>query len=179
MFVLLLGGARAGKSQLAVRLAAAQPAPVVFLGTARADDVEMAARIERHRNERPGSWQTIEEPLQLAEAIGGVEPNACLIVDCLTLWVANALVVLNPETVEREAATAAAAAAARPGATIAVSNEVGLGIVPTNELARRYRDLLGRVNTTWADAARQAYLVIAGRALPLAAAPSAKEALDG
>lgn len=164
---LLLGGARSGKSALALRLAAGQSAPVVWLATAEAGDTEMAERIERHRRERPAGWSTLEEPLRLAETLERCDPQSFVVVDCLTLWTANALERLGTAEAEAQAAAAAAVAVARSGPTIAVSNEVGLGLVPDNPLGRSYRDLLGRVNAHWADAATRVYLVVAGRALPL------------
>jgi adenosylcobinamide kinase / adenosylcobinamide-phosphate guanylyltransferase len=157
----LLGGARSGKSALALRLAAAHE-PVVFVATAEARDDEMATRIEHHRRERPAEWLTVEEPLRLRPAIEGAPPGATLVIDCLSLWVANLL-----ERGEPVDDGAAAVAAARPGLTIAVSNEVGLGIVPATPLGREYRDVLGRVNALWANAAERAYFVVAGRTLPL------------
>ena len=169
--VLLLGGARSGKSSLALRLARAQEAPVVFLATAEALDPEMAARIASHRGERPPEWTTLEEPLHLRAALESTEGERCLVVDCLTLWTANALARLGAEEAEREARACAAAAAARAGLTLAISNEVGLGIVPERALGRRYRDLLGHVNAAWAEVADAAYLLVAGRALPLARLP--------
>ncbi|MDX6516539.1 MAG: adenosylcobinamide kinase / adenosylcobinamide-phosphate guanylyltransferase [Gaiellaceae bacterium] len=175
--VLLIGGARSGKSQLAVRLAAEQGSPVVFLATAQAGDQEMAERIARHRDERSTSWQTIEEPLRLAETIAAVATGACLVIDCLTLWTANALEALGTEATQKEAPAAASLAAARSGLTVAISNEVGLGIVPDNPLARGYRDLLGRVNTRWADAADRVLLLVAARALVLDAPDSLLEGL--
>ncbi len=175
--VFLTGGARSGKSALAVRLASEQSAPVVFLATAQPGDEEMEARIERHRRERPGPWRTIEEPLRLREAIEGVDGGHCLIVDCLTLWTANALDRLGAEEAEARAAAAADAASARPGLTVAVTNEVGLGLVPDNPLGRSYRDLLGQVNAIWAAAADRAFLLVAGRALDLKRAESLAEGL--
>ena len=170
---LLLGGARSGKSDLAQRLALAQPAPVTLIATGQPHDAEMAQRIGRHRAERPSGWTTIEEPLDLEGAIAAAVPETCLIVDCLTLWVANLQAgEADAQAITTTAARAAQAACARPGPTIAVSNEVGLGIVPANELARAYRDLLGRVNTTWAAGAAAAYLLVAGRALALGPAPA-------
>lgn len=166
--VLLIGGVRSGKSRLAVRLAAGQPAPVVFVATGEARDAEMAARIERHRDERPSSWTTIEEPLELQSVIEQAAPEDCVVVDCLTLWTANALARLGAGEVEARARAAAAAAAGRSGLTVAVTNEVGSGIVPVNALARGYRDLLGAVNAVWATAAHESYLLVAGRALRLA-----------
>jgi adenosylcobinamide kinase/adenosylcobinamide-phosphate guanylyltransferase len=166
--VLLIGGARSGKSALALRLASAQAGQVVFIATGEAGDPEMEERIEQHRRERPPSWQTIEEPLLLREAILRGGEAACVVVDCLTLWTANALGAYGARETEARAAAAAAAAAARRGLTIAVSNEVGAGIVPALPLARVYRDLLGRVNTIWADVAEQVHLLVAGRTLRLA-----------
>jgi adenosylcobinamide kinase/adenosylcobinamide-phosphate guanylyltransferase len=162
--VLLLGGARSGKSSLAVRLAEREGAPVVFVATGEAGDEEMAARIEQHRAERPATWRTVEEPVELERALVEVPPGTTAIVDCLSLWVAN---VFESHPVEALAESAARSAAAREGLTIAVSNEVGLGIVPDNALARRYRDVLGRVNATWAALADEVYLVVAGRRLRL------------
>jgi adenosylcobinamide kinase / adenosylcobinamide-phosphate guanylyltransferase len=175
--VLITGGARSGKSALAVRLASGQSAPVIFLATAQPGDEQMETRIARHRRERPGPWRTIEEPLRLREAIERVDGAHCLIVDCLTLWTANALDRLGAEEAEVRAAAAADAAAARPGLTIAVTNEVGLGLVPDNPLGRSYRDLLGRVNGIWAAAADRAFLLVAGRALDLKRVDSLAEGL--
>jgi adenosylcobinamide kinase/adenosylcobinamide-phosphate guanylyltransferase len=175
--LLLTGGARSGKSALAVRLASQQSAPVVFLATAQPGDEEMETRIAQHRRERPGSWRTIEEPVRLREAIEAVDGDHCLLVDCLTLWTANALERLGAEEAEARAAAAADAAAARPALTIAVTNEVGLGLVPDNPLGREYRDLLGRVNAIWAAAADRAFLLVAGRALELEPADSLAEGL--
>ena len=162
--VVLIGGARSGKSSLAVERAARTGQPVVFVATGEAGDEEMAARIEQHRRERPAHWSTVEEPVELGRAVAEAPGADVLVVDCLSLWVAN---VLERGAVEDAAAEAARLAAARPGLTIAVTNEVGLGIVPDNELARHYRDALGRVNAIWAAAADEAYFVVAGRALRL------------
>jgi adenosylcobinamide kinase / adenosylcobinamide-phosphate guanylyltransferase len=167
--VMLIGGARSGKSSLAVHMARAQPSPVFVIATAEAGDDDMASRIRRHRRERPASWETVEEPLELAEAIARVPGDRCLIIDCLTLWTANMLAAREPGDIEAAANEAAARAAARPGLTVTVSNEVGLGIVPEHPLGRSYRDLLGRVNTVWASAAHRSYLLVAGRVLALSA----------
>jgi adenosylcobinamide kinase/adenosylcobinamide-phosphate guanylyltransferase len=163
--VVLLGGARSGKSALAVRLAAETGAPVTFVATARAGEEEMAERIRRHRQERPKEWSTIEEPVDIVAAIERASAADTIVVDCLSLWVANVLDEVND--LEEQARAAAAASAARPGLTVAVTNEVGLGIVPATPLGRRYRDVLGRVNTIWAELADEAVLVVAGRALRL------------
>jgi adenosylcobinamide kinase / adenosylcobinamide-phosphate guanylyltransferase len=164
---LLLGGARSGKSTLAVRRAAASAAPVVFVATGEARDEEMAERIAQHRAARPTTWQTVEAPADLADALRLAPDASTVIVDCLSLWVSNLLEKGLDDEVLSAASAAAALAAARPGLTLAVSNEVGMGIVPMHPLGRRYRDLLGRVNAVWAEAADEAVLVVAGRQLGL------------
>ena len=156
--VFLLGGARSGKSSLAVRLAAETGAPVVFVATGEARDAEMAERIAHHRAERPAGWETVEEPLELHAAIESAPPDACVVVDCLSLWVANVL---------EQGADPEPRVPLRRGPTIVVSNEVGLGVVPATPLGRTYRDVLGRVNAAWAAAANEAYFVVAGKALRL------------
>jgi adenosylcobinamide kinase / adenosylcobinamide-phosphate guanylyltransferase len=161
----LLGGARSGKSALAIRLAGQANGAVTFIGTGEARDEEMEARIRQHRSERPAGWTTVEEPIELAAALEGVAADAAVVVDCLSLWVANLLE--RGEDIEARSARAVAVAQRRAGPTIVVSNEVGLGIVPASELARRYRDVLGRVNAQWAAAADEAALVVAGRRLQL------------
>jgi adenosylcobinamide kinase/adenosylcobinamide-phosphate guanylyltransferase len=162
--VVLLGGARSGKSMLALRLATESGAAVTYLATGEALDEEMAARIAEHRAERPTSWKTVEEPRELVAAIEAVPPEDTLVVDCLTLWVAN---VLETHDVVRENDAAVAAAVARWGLTVVVSNEVGLGVVPATELGRAYRDVLGRVNQEWVEASDRASFVVAGRELAL------------
>jgi adenosylcobinamide kinase/adenosylcobinamide-phosphate guanylyltransferase len=161
------GGARSGKSSYAQRLATSSGRTVVMIATAEARDDEMAERIAAHRSERPVEWRTIEEPLQLAEALRGLAPGEFAIVDCLSLWVSNLLEDRDAAAVEALAAETAAIAAAHRGGCVAVSNEVGMGIVPMNELARSYRDVLGRVNAIWAEAADEALLAVAGRVLRL------------
>jgi adenosylcobinamide kinase/adenosylcobinamide-phosphate guanylyltransferase len=165
--VVLLGGARSGKSHLALQLAERASAPVVFLATGEAGDEEMADRIARHRQERPPAWTTVEEPVELEQALAAIPPASTAVVDCLSLWVSNLIEVRPAPQIEAAAAAAAQLAAVRAGLTIAVSNEVGLGIVPDNALARSYRDVLGRVNATWVEAAHEAYFVVAGRTLKL------------
>lgn len=170
--VFLVGGARSGKSRLAQRLAAASCLPVTFVATGQPLDAEMEERISRHRAERPAGWRTVEEPRDLAGALSAADPGDCVVVDCLTLWVANALngpgAAVDGDAVLAEAAACAALASSRAAPTIVVSNEVGLGVVPPNPLARAYRDALGAVNALFAGAAERALLVVAGRALDLA-----------
>ena len=128
----------------------------------------MAERIRRHRGARPKTWTTIEAALGLAPVIRDLREDAFVILDCLSLWVSNAIESgLDDEAIVDEALEAAALLAERAPPAVVVSNEVGLGIVPVNALARRYRDTLGRVNAAFADASSRAYFVVAGRALLL------------
>jgi adenosyl cobinamide kinase/adenosyl cobinamide phosphate guanylyltransferase len=159
----LLGGARSGKSALAQRWAGEG---AILIATGTAVDDEMRERIARHRADRPTSWITVEEPLDLRGALAGA--RGTVVVDCLSLWVANLFEAgWTDESVEAEGAVVAAAAAPREAQTFAVSNEVGLGIVPATPLGRRYRDVLGRVNASWAEASERAVLVVGGRVLEL------------
>lgn len=165
-FVLLLGGARSGKSDLALRMGLESGRLVTFLATAAPGDLEMAERIARHRAERPAGWATVEEPLALLEALGTVPADVFVVVDCLTLWVSNLLEAGRSGDEIRSLGDAAAAEmATRRG--VVVSNEVGLGIVPTNALARAFRDTLGAVNSSFAARAERAALMVAGRTLEL------------
>lgn len=162
------GGARSGKSGYALRIASAAATPVVLIATAEPRDGEMRERIEAHRRERPAGWRTVEEPLDLAAALRGVADGEFAIVDCLSLWVSNLFEAAHDgAAVEQRAAEAAALAARHAGGCVAVSNEVGMGIVPIGALARSYRDVVGRVNAIWADAADDAVLAVAGRVLRL------------
>jgi adenosylcobinamide kinase / adenosylcobinamide-phosphate guanylyltransferase len=164
----LIGGARSGKSSIAVRAAMELRRPVVFVATAEALDAEFEHRISRHRAERPADWRVVEEPIALEEALLGVPDDATVIVDCLSLWVANLMGREDSEDeISSAARRAAKLAATRSGATLVITNEVGMAIVPANALARRYRDVLGRVNATWTAASDQALLVVAGMGLPL------------
>lgn len=164
----LLGGARSGKSALATELASSSGQLVTVIATGEARDEEMAARIAAHRADRPPEWQTVEEPLELQTALAAVRADTTVIVDCLSLWVAN-LIERGDNDGEVDAASELAAneARERSSPTIVVSNEVGLGVVPASPLGRRYRDVLGRVNAQWAAAADEAALVVAGRKLSL------------
>jgi len=165
-FVFLLGGARSGKSSLAVRLAADSGARVTFIATASAGDAEMADRIRIHRQERPEAWTTVDAPTELLAAVRATEAGEFLVVDCLTLWVSNLLGEgTGAEEVKLAAGQLADEMARRRG--VVVSNEVGLGIVPANDLARAFRDVLGSVNARFAGCAERALFVVAGRAIEL------------
>jgi adenosylcobinamide kinase/adenosylcobinamide-phosphate guanylyltransferase len=171
MLTFLVGGARSGKSTLAVRLAEHAGGPVTFLATATALDDEMAERITRHRDERPEGWTTVEEPVDLAPAIAAAPPDATLVVDCLTVWLGN-LSAASWAAADVADACDAVAAALRDrrdhgAGTIVVSNEVGLGIIPADLPTRHYRDQLGRLNQAVADIADVTLFLVAGKALRL------------
>jgi adenosylcobinamide kinase/adenosylcobinamide-phosphate guanylyltransferase len=167
---LILGGARSGKSRLAQRLANLVAGPKILIATAEAKDAEMAARIAAHRRERGPEWRTVEEPLLLATALDEAAPaGRPVVVDCLTLWLSNLMLAeigIEPAVVALEAALSRA-----PGPVILVSNEVGLGIVPENALARAFRDEAGRLNQRMAAASEAVYFLAAGLALTLKGPP--------
>jgi adenosylcobinamide kinase / adenosylcobinamide-phosphate guanylyltransferase len=166
----LVGGARSGKSRLAVELAATWGGPVAVVATAEAEDQEMLERIERHRRSRPAVWETVEEPVEVERVLSSAPSDACVLVEDLTLWISNLLLGgLRDEEILRRSEAAAATAASRAAPSIAVSNEVGSGIVPMTALGRRFQDLLGGVNAAWVDAADRAGLMVAGRVLWLPA----------
>jgi adenosylcobinamide kinase/adenosylcobinamide-phosphate guanylyltransferase len=161
-FVLVIGGARSGKSSFALKLAESRPAPHRYIATALALDTEMAGRIARHKGERGLGWETIEEPRHLASSLAGLEGGVALI-DCLTLWVTNLIEAgLDDAGIEAEARILFKAALQSGLDVIVVSNEVGLGIVPDNSLARRFRDLSGTVNRVAAEAASEVFFLAAG-----------------
>lgn len=182
--VLILGGARSGKSTFAEKLALNSGRSVAFIATATASDEEMAARITRHQTERPQTWHTIEEPLDLAQAVWQASERAdVLLLDCLTLWTSNWL-FQQADNTDQEASAAnqlfgesalqaiaemlmVVRALPAHKTLIAVSNEVGLGIVPAYPLGRVYRDTLGYVNQCVARAATRVYLLVAGIAVDL------------
>lgn len=182
--ILILGGARSGKSAFAEQLAASSGQSVAFIATATAGDDEMRARIARHRATRPAHWHTIEEPFDLAGAVQHAAALAdILLLDCITLWLSNYL-SRQDETNDRAIGTPnplfdaaaiqeiqnllAALASLDPRKTLfVISNEVGLGIVPAYPLGRLYRDTLGLVNQRLAEAAQRVYLLIAGIAVDI------------
>ena len=161
--LLVLGGARSGKSRHAQRLAEARGASPVFIATAQAFDAEMRERIVRHQADREARWRTVEAPLDLVEALHAARHDVVL-VDCLTLWTSNLL--LADADWEDATARLLDAIAAHAGTLILVANEVGLGIVPDNALARRFRDMAGTINQRVAAAVDRVHFLAAG--LPLA-----------
>ena len=167
-FLLLLGGARSGKSDFAVEAAVRSNRKVTFIATATAGDVDMAERIHRHQQQRPSAWALIEETLALAAAIGDVSNDNVLIVDCVTMWTSNLLFDgWDDDGIAAEAARIADLLHARKGPSFIVSNEVGLGVHPPTEVGRRYRDLLGGVNRILAAEAAQTLFFAAGGAVAL------------
>lgn len=179
---LILGGARAGKTTFAERLAARHAGAVCYVATAEARDDEMRARITAHRSARPSHWVTVEAPLEVAAALMAVERPDAVLLDCLTLWTSNLLLrEVDPDAVTLERALRAEAVAVDAVGSLLrwqsetsvplyiVSNEVGLGVTPPYALGRVYQDILGRLNQRVAAVASEVYFVLAGLALPLKA----------
>ena len=160
---LILGGARSGKTSFALKAAEASGRRPVMIATAETLDEEMAERIARHRAERGPLWRTLEAPLDLPAALEAIGADEAAVVDCLTLWVSN--LMHAGREVEAETPRLIAAMAGRQ--VWLVSNEVGLGVVPDNALARRFRDIAGRLNQAVAAAADRVVFVAAGLSLTL------------
>jgi adenosylcobinamide kinase / adenosylcobinamide-phosphate guanylyltransferase len=175
---LILGGARSGKTNHAITLAAnlaeARRLPVVYIATAQALDDEMRHRIDQHRAQRPQSWQTVEAPGALAAALRA-QPPAILLVDCLTLWLSNALLLdfdeaqPNAQVQRWDEERCALLSWLREyrGTALLVSNEVGSGIVPASALGRRFQDEQGRLNQQMAAVCESVTLVVAGIAVAI------------
>ena len=167
-FTLLLGGARSGKSDLAVKLGESWDGDVILAATAEAGDDDMAQRIARHQDDRPDHWGLIEAPLLGAHEIVDLDPGALVIIDCITLLVSNLLHADKSETqIDEHASVLSHTLVSRSAPTLVITNEVGLGVHPTSELGRQYRDVLGRYNQRLAERAQAALFVAAGRVTPL------------
>lgn len=165
---LVTGGARSGKSSFAHQLALRLGERRLFVATAQAFDREMQQRIELHRSERGAAYQTLEVPLDLAQALAPLESVDLILIDCLTLWISNFLLTDSVESeVESEILRGIAVARSKAQHVILVSNEVGFGVVPPHELGRRFRDLNGRLQQLIAAEADSLYLAVMGRVLPL------------
>jgi adenosylcobinamide kinase/adenosylcobinamide-phosphate guanylyltransferase len=162
---LILGGARSGKSRHAEQLIGGHAPPWLYIATAEALDDEMRQRIAQHRVRRDARWATVEAPHALGEAIRDAPADQPLLVDCVTLWLSNRL--LADADLDREVTALVATLAARSGPTFVVSNEVGLGIVPDNALARRFRDAAGNANQLIAARADRVEFIAAGLAFRL------------
>ena len=157
---LVLGGARSGKSRYAETLIETLPPPWIYLATAEARDAEMEKRVAAHRARRGKDWRTIEAPNDLAGAIANAPKESAVLIDCLTLWLSNRM--LAGADVDQEIERLEAALKMHEGTIVLVSNEVGLGIVPDNELARRFRDLQGMLNQKLAVQAARVVIMVAG-----------------
>ena len=166
MLTFLTGGARSGKSSIAVNAAARRGTPVTVIATATAGDYEMAQRIARHQQDRPEHWSLLEEPVDLLGAVGSVDADHTIIVDCLALWLNNRLSDQAQQILE-ETVRLADLLSERSERAYVVSNEVGSGIVPAEALTRGYRDLLGSINQRIAQRADSAYLCVGGLLVPL------------
>jgi adenosylcobinamide kinase/adenosylcobinamide-phosphate guanylyltransferase len=178
---LIIGGARSGKSDLAIRLAAASGRPVLFVATMEPGDDELRARVAAHRASRPAAWRTIEAPIALLDALTAeARTGDCVLVDCVTLWISNLLLAAlgeaEPSVQEIDAAVSTTVALAAKlaewcasfdGDIALVSNEVGSGVVPPYALGRAFRDALGASNRALAARAGRVYSMTAGLALEL------------
>ena len=161
MVTFVIGGARSGKSSFALKEGSALAGKKAYVATAEALDAEMKARIEKHREERSEEWITFEEPLNIARLIEDIhEKYDVVIIDCLTVWLSN--LMMNDKNVEKEIGSFCSALDSQRSTLFIVSNELGMGIVPDNELARRFRDIAGAMNQKIASLADNVYLVTAG-----------------
>lgn len=159
----VIGGTRSGKSSFALREASRLAGRKVFVATARAFDAEMEERIEKHRAERGADWETCEEPVDLAGAVRKVSlTHDVALIDCLTLWLSNLLGERDTAQRAQDDFVDSLKALERGTHLFVVSNEVGMGIVPENALAREFRDVAGRLNQRVAEAASEVFLVVAG-----------------
>jgi adenosylcobinamide kinase / adenosylcobinamide-phosphate guanylyltransferase len=163
LVTLVLGGARSGKSRYAEDLIARSPKPWVYIATAEARDDEMAERIAAHKAWRGEGWRTVEAPCNVPDAIAQAPANAAVLVDCLTLWLSN--LMEGSFDIDAQIACLLEALKGRSGPTVLVSNEVGLGIVPDNALARRFRDVQGALNQRVAAQAARVVMMVAGIAI--------------
>ncbi|MCC4261446.1 bifunctional adenosylcobinamide kinase/adenosylcobinamide-phosphate guanylyltransferase [Pseudomonas aestusnigri] len=163
MAELILGGARSGKSRYAERRATESGLEVVYIATCQPRDAEMRERIERHRKQRPAHWALVEEPLALARMLREqAREDRCLLVDCLTLWLSNLLLVGDPQAWVRERSALLETLPALPGRLLLVSNETGLGVVPMGELTRRFVDEAGWLHQALAAKCERVVFCVAG-----------------
>jgi adenosylcobinamide kinase/adenosylcobinamide-phosphate guanylyltransferase len=164
--MLVLGGVRSGKSRYAEAVARRAAGPITLIATGAAGDAEMAARIAAHRASRPAHWSVIEEPLRLARTLSlAATADSLVIVDCLTLWLTNLLCHADAGLLESELESLVVALPRLPGSQVFVANEVGLGIIPMNALARRFGDAAGVLHQRLAGVCDRVVLMVAG--LPL------------
>jgi adenosylcobinamide kinase/adenosylcobinamide-phosphate guanylyltransferase len=160
---LILGGARSGKSRLAERLAAESGLAVTYIATSQPLDGEMNTRIQHHRERRPAHWGLVEEPLALARVLREqAAADKCLLIDCLTLWLTNLLMLDDPARLSAERDALLDCVSSLPGRTLLVSNETGLGVVPLGELTRRYVDEAGWLHQALAERCERVVFTVAG-----------------
>lgn len=168
MLQLILGGARSGKSRLAEKLAMQSTLAVTYIATSEPLDGEMSERVQMHRQRRPSEWALIEEPLALARVLReNARPERCLLVDCLTLWMTNLLMLDNPQRLADERQALLECLVELSGEIILVSNETGMGVVPMGELTRRYVDESGWLHQAIAERCQRVVLTVAGLPLTL------------
>ncbi|MGR4039461.1 bifunctional adenosylcobinamide kinase/adenosylcobinamide-phosphate guanylyltransferase [Pseudomonas sp. 910_21] len=168
MLQLILGGARSGKSRLAEKLATDSALEVIYIATSQPLDGEMNQRIAHHRERRPSQWGLIEEPLELARVLlQAAGTGRCLLVDCLTLWLTNLLMLEDEQRLAIEREALLQCVATLPGEIIFVSNETGMGVVPLGELTRRYVDEAGWLHQALAERCQRVVLTVAGLPLTL------------
>jgi adenosylcobinamide kinase / adenosylcobinamide-phosphate guanylyltransferase len=168
MLQLILGGARSGKSRLAEKLASESGLAVTYIATSQPLDGEMSARVAHHRERRPPEWALIEEPLELARVLReSASAERCLLVDCLTLWLTNLLMLEDSERLAGEREALLDCLASLQGEIVFVSNETGLGVVPLGELTRRYVDEAGWLHQALAERCQRVVLTVAGLPLTL------------
>ncbi len=160
---LILGGARSGKSRLAERLAHESGLAVTYIATSQALDGEMSARVQHHRERRSATWGLVEEPLALAQVLREqAAADKCLLVDCLTLWLTNLLMLDDPARLSTERDALLDCLSGLPGRILLVSNETGLGVVPLGELTRRYVDEAGWLHQALAERCERVVFTVAG-----------------
>jgi len=163
MAELILGGARSGKSRLAERQAADSGLAVVYIATSQPLDGEMSDRVAHHRARRPDHWGLVEEPVELARVLREhASAGTCLLVDCLTLWLTNLLMLEDDARLAAERDALLACIAELPGRVLLVSNETGLGVVPLGELTRRYVDEAGWLHQALAERCTRVTFTVAG-----------------
>ncbi|MCQ4311852.1 bifunctional adenosylcobinamide kinase/adenosylcobinamide-phosphate guanylyltransferase [Pseudomonas stutzeri] len=169
---LILGGARSGKSRLAERLASESGMPVTYIATSQPLDGEMSERIAHHRVRRPNEWMLVEEPLSLAAVLHKhAGADRCLLVDCLTLWLTNLLMLQDPSRLAEERDALLECLAKLPGRVLLVSNETGMGVVPLGELSRRYVDEAGWLHQALAERCERVVFTVAGLPMILKGEP--------
>jgi adenosylcobinamide kinase/adenosylcobinamide-phosphate guanylyltransferase len=172
MIELILGGARSGKSKLAERLASQSGLAVTYIATSQPLDGEMSERIATHRARRPYEWALVEEPITLAAVLKArAGAGQCLLVDCLTLWLTNLLMLDDPARLAEERDALLETLAGLQGRVLLVSNETGLGVVPMGELSRRYVDEAGWLHQAIAERCERVVFTVAGLPMILKGEP--------